>query len=459
MRCSALADALKEDGWHCTFVVAEAGAAAVRRLAESRHQVVTIPEKMALDAAAASDAAGACDLLVVDHYEWSAPQETACRPWARRILVIDDLEDRSHDCDLLLDMSLETARRKGLLGPGFALLRSAFAELRLGLDRRARSAPPERLFVNFGLMDDVNLTERTLDVLQEARYPGTVDVVLGSQARHLARIEERARRASRKVRLHVEPPDIAALMASADFAIGAAGGSSWERCCLALPSIAVRAASNQERNARALYAAGASLLAESLSAEVLDVLQDRAAVERMAAAASAITDGRGARRVALALRPERASDGGQVTLRRLGSGDAGLTHEWQRHPATRRYARNPAAPSLEEHSAWLARKLGDPGCVIDMVLHDGRPAGVVRADRLQRPDGQTACEVSIYIAPELHGRGVGLAALAALRRLVPEAVLVANVLQENSVSHRLFVKSGYVLDNGAYISAPLAPRP
>ena len=440
-------------------MVADPGVAAVRRLVESRHQVLAIPEKMALDAAAARDAAGACDLLVVDHYGWSAAQEASCRPWARRILVIDDLQNRSHDCDLLLDMSLDTVGRKGLLGPGFALLRSAFAEIRLRLDRRVHNAQPERLFVNFGLMDDVNLTERTLDVLQDVGYPGTVDVVLGSQARHLARIEERARRTLPKVRLHIEPPDIAALMASANFAIGAAGGSAWERCCLALPSIAVCAASNQERNARALSATGATLLVETLSAEVLDVLQDGAAVERLAAAASAITDGRGARRLSIALRPERTRDGGQITVRRLSSKDAGLTHEWQRHPATRRYARHPATPSLEEHSAWLDRKIGDPGCVIDMVLHDGLPAGVIRADRLQRPDGQTACEVSIYIAPELHGHGVGRAALAALRRLVPEVVLVAHVLQDNAVSHRLFAKSGYVLDNGAYISAPVAPRP
>ena len=462
VRCSALADALREEGWNCRFVVAEPGFETVRRLAAARHDVVSIPQAMTLDAPAARAAAPSCELLVVDHYGWSAPQESACRGWARRILVIDDLCDRPHDCDLLLDMSIAEDASKGaragsrgtrLLGPGYALLRSAFADRRLRL-RRGRAAPPQRVFVNFGLMDERNITEQTLKALQDAAFSGEIDLVLGSQSPPLARVESLAQHSGLKARVHVEPGDLAALMAAADFAFGAAGGSAWERCCLGLPSIIVSAAANQERNARALAARGACRLVERVSADALVLLRDPAAVEHMALTAAAITDGRGARRVALALRPERTRAGRQIALRRLTAADADLTHRWQQYPATRRHARNPAAPSREEHLAWLARKLGDPGCVLDMVLHDGAPAGVVRLDRVERGGRETACEVSIYIAPDMHGRGVGAAALGALRRLVPNMVLVAHVLPENTVSQTLFTKAGYVLENGVYVSAP-----
>jgi UDP-2,4-diacetamido-2,4,6-trideoxy-beta-L-altropyranose hydrolase len=463
VRCSALADALGDDGWHCAFVVAEPGLPIVGRLVAPRHEVLSIPRAMALEPAATRAAAPGCELLVVDHYGWSAPQEAACRGWARRILAIDDLADRPHDCDVLLDMSIEhdrapAGRGPQLLGPGFALLRNAFAECRLRMHRRRRAAAPERVFVSFGLMDENNLTEQTLRALQDAAFPGAVDIVLGSQSPHLARVESIAHGSPLKARVHVEPDDIVALMAGADFAFGAAGGSAWERCCLGVPSIAVTAAANQQRNARALAARGACRVVERLSPEALALLRDPAAVERMALLAGAITDGRGARRAALALRPERSRQGGEVTLRRLAPGDTDLTHRWQQHPATRRHARNPAPPSREEHLAWLTSKLGDPGCVLDMVLHDGAAAGVVRLDRVERPGSDVACEVSIYVAPDIHGRGVGAAALAALRRLVPDAVLIAHVLPENAASQVLFAKAGYVLDDGVYVSAPAPAR-
>jgi RimJ/RimL family protein N-acetyltransferase len=96
--------------------------------------------------------------------------------------------------------------------------------------------------------------------------------------------------------------------------------------------------------------------------------------------------------------------------------------------------------------------------VLDMVLHDGAAAGVVRLDRVERPGSDVACEVSIYVAPDIHGRGVGAAALAALRRLVPDAVLIAHVLPENAASQVLFAKAGYVLDDGVYVSAPAPAR-
>jgi RimJ/RimL family protein N-acetyltransferase len=224
----------------------------------------------------------------------------------------------------------------------------------------------------------------------------------------------------------------------------------------------ITAVDNQERNARTVakrgactvVGAGDSNLVPQLAETLATLLHDGAGRERMASAAAAITDGRGARRVALALRPETTRQGAPITLRRLTPDDGEQTYRWQQHPATRRYARNPSIPTWEGHASWIGEKLSDPGCVLDVIEVDGTPAGVVRLDRVARPAGDLACEVSIYTAPELAGCGVGTAALTALRRLAPEAVLLATVLDENAPSHALFSKAGYVLERGIYVSKP-----
>src|SRR5690554_1589336 len=86
-------------------------------------------------------------LLVVDHYALDTEWEKLLRPVADRIMVIDDLADRAHDCDILLDQNYYQNRERryeGLvpphclqfLGPGFALLRPEFREARRNLRRQ-----------------------------------------------------------------------------------------------------------------------------------------------------------------------------------------------------------------------------------------------------------------------------------------------------------------------------------
>lgn len=473
VRCLALANALAQRAWQCCFAVAESGAEMVRRIVGARHAVTTIPDAKAYEAAALMAVEGTgCALLVIDHYDWAETQEAACRGWASRILVLDDLADRRHDCDVLLDPSLDRkaahcrrlvpANCRILSGPGFALLREEFATGRMNSDRTWLSLSPTRIFVNFGLVDAKDLTGRTLTALERVGFEGAVDIVLGSTSPYLARVRNAAARAGARIGIHVEPNNLASLMASADLAVGAAGGSAWERCCLGLPSVVAAAASNQEHNARTLEKLGAielvtesdADLARGIERALARLLQDPPRIDRMSIAAAAVTDGRGAARVALALDPEVTQLGGQVTLRRLTPDDVELTYQWQLHPATRSFARSRPPPSHTEHVNWIGRKLAELGCVLDIIEYNGAPAGVLRLDRRMGIAAGEVCEVSIYIAPELGGRGIGGAALAALRRIAPRAVLIAHVLPENKASHALFSKAGYFFQDGKYIHNP-----
>jgi UDP-2,4-diacetamido-2,4,6-trideoxy-beta-L-altropyranose hydrolase len=147
-----------------------------------------------------------------------------------------------------------------------------------------------------------------------------------------------------------------------------------------------------------------------------------------------------------------AKDGVSVSLRRAGADDMMLVHEWQCHPDTRRFARDPAAPRLSEHRMWFAARLASPDCILSIIMHGEEPAGVLRLDRL-RASASEAWEVSILIAPHKKRLGLAKAALALARGRLPNAELIAEILPGNEASHRLFLEAGYVLGpDGLYHS-------
>jgi UDP-2,4-diacetamido-2,4,6-trideoxy-beta-L-altropyranose hydrolase len=149
-----------------------------------------------------------------------------------------------------------------------------------------------------------------------------------------------------------------------------------------------------------------------------------------------------------------ARDGAQVSLRRMRADDALILFEWQCHPDTRRFARNPQPPELEGHKKWFAARLTSNDCILTMILHGDQPAGMLRLDR-DLNHLADAWEGSIVIAPDKKRLGIGEAALALGRELVPSAELVAEVLPGNEASHRLFQKAGYVRgSDGLYRSRP-----
>ncbi|MEE9209826.1 MAG: GNAT family N-acetyltransferase [Kiloniellales bacterium] len=157
---------------------------------------------------------------------------------------------------------------------------------------------------------------------------------------------------------------------------------------------------------------------------------------------------------------EAARDGRPVRLRPATMADAEVMLRWQREPWTRRYARNPAAPTAEEHQRWLADRLADPGCLFNLILHGDEPAGVLRLDRIDSDqDPDNTYEVSILVAPDRHRLGIGKAALHLVRQLLPEAELRAEVLPGNVASDTLFRSAGYIRRKGSFYSPPTAGAP
>lgn len=476
VRCAAFAEALEATGWDCAFAISADSAAGTAHLL-SAHWPIAILADAEPQAEAASLATwhpDGCRLLVVDHYHRDEHFESACRGWAEQILVIDDLADRPHDCDVLIDQSPDRDARDyaGLVsahcristGLGYALLRSQFRRLRpAALARRAAADEPRRLLVSVGGTDAADLTSRVIEAAAGASLD--IDVVMGSAAPHLAAVTQRAGAAGSRISVHAGVAGIGELMVAADLAVGAAGMSAWERCCLGLPSIVLVAADNQRPGARFLAAQDAALVIDDSAgpspAAIADALRrllhDAGLRRGLAQRAASLCDGRGVSRALLTLAgPAVARDGGAVTLRLAEPDDSMIMYAWQTAPETRRYTRQPSIPTLAEHVDWFEKALRDPARLLMTICHRGVPAGVLRFDQLTEA---ASFEVSIAVAPERHGSGIGAAALRLARAMMPGARLVAEVDPANLASRRLFEGAQFRISDERHLEWTATAQP
>ncbi|MBL8616171.1 MAG: UDP-2,4-diacetamido-2,4,6-trideoxy-beta-L-altropyranose hydrolase [Deltaproteobacteria bacterium] len=474
VRCLTLAAALRSRGARCTFVCRHAPPALVERVHAAGHGLLLLPggadvafvpgadepphaawlgQPWARDAAdtAAALAPGGWDWLVVDHYALDRRWEEAVAPLAQRLLVIDDLADRPHACDLLLDQNLQRDmdhRYDGLLpttcarllGPAYALLRPEFAAARAS---RAASPPaPRRLFVFFGGADPNDMTSRALDALDNVEDI-ELDVVIGSL--HPKRAQLLARCAAHPGwSCAVDVHDMAARMARAAVGVGAGGTTTWERCAVGLPSVVVSVAHNQVEIAAACAAAGVqldlgwgpALSTSALRGAVVGLLHSAADQRRLGAAAAATCDGLGADRVAAALCGPRA-----LQLRPASMEDAATLFSWANDPAARAASVHSAPVPWEGHLAWLQARVDSPQHAIFILEHEGAPAGVVRF-----ADEGARWRLSYSLAPEARGRGLGRAlvqrGLLAIAGKGPTAVL-AEVKADNIASLLTFRRLGW----------------
>lgn len=213
---------------------------------------------------------GKVDWLVVDSYALDKRWERKMQSFADRIFVIDDLANREHDCDVLLDQNfyLDKEHRyigfvpdtcKLLLGPQHALLREEFYEARAHLCKR--NGKIKRILVFYGGSDMTNETLKAVNALSiwHGMHPGaTVDVIVGASNSHRQEIKAFCNSLETRewMEYHCQVDNMAEFMARADLALGAGGSTTWERCFLELPSIVTSVAENQKKIAEDCAAAG-----------------------------------------------------------------------------------------------------------------------------------------------------------------------------------------------------------
>ena len=336
MRCLTLADALRERGAQSTFICRPHAGHLMDLIQQSGHMAKALaPAEDKFTATAdpshakwlgtdwASDSAQTqhvladqlVDWLVVDHYALDRRWEQALRPHTRCIMTIDDLADRPHDCDLLLDQNLGRQAKDyvgllnrhtlTLIGPPYALLRPEFAQWRArSLHRRAQPLL-KNLLITMGGVDQANATGQVLDALTCCELPTDlrITVVMGPTAPWLAQVQVQAAIMPRPTQVLTGVNNMAQLMAESDLCIGAAGGSAWERCAMGLPTLVLILAANQQSGAMALQAYGAAWVAadaQQLMAQLTALFNKEtqtSALKKMSQAAARLATGNGSSQV------------------------------------------------------------------------------------------------------------------------------------------------------------------
>lgn len=250
------------------------------------------------------------DWLIIDHYSLDKRWEDALRPFVKKVMVIDDLADKPHGCDLLLNQNpcdriegrydhLIPKGCKRLLGPGYVLLRPEFIKLRK--KARRRDGHIRRILVFFGGSDPTNETMKALRAISSLnRKDISVDAVAGGSNVRKKDIEEFCS-SMPNASFYCQTDDMARLMSEADLSIGAGGTATWERCCLGLPALVVITAENQAEIAEGLDKKGAiinlgrwsGVTEGDVRRKLLDLLGDPGSVKAISASAGKIADGSG----------------------------------------------------------------------------------------------------------------------------------------------------------------------
>lgn len=196
------------------------------------------------------------DRLIVDSYALDEQWELMLRPYCREIMVIDDLANRKHDCDILLDQNfylnkdvryagLVPEHCKMLLGPEHALLREEFYEAKKHL--RKRDGNIKNILVFYGGSDLTNETEKAIEALVQLHDEGynfTADIITGVSN---SRREKIKKICSKYHFLHYycQVSNMAEFMNKADLMLGAGGSTTWERLYMELPALVTAVADNQ----------------------------------------------------------------------------------------------------------------------------------------------------------------------------------------------------------------------
>ena len=471
IRCLTLAEALRDQGAQVRFVSRNLPQHLLAMLDAKGMEFTPLPRETTQgpsdglahsdwlgtsqvnDARATGDALAdqPWDWVVADHYALDQRWEAVIRASGPQLMVIDDLADRQHDCDVLLDANFYSdmatrypgkvpAHCQLLLGPDYALLRPEFKSLRGQIAQR--SGEVTKILVFFGGVDADNYTGLAIEALASLRLTAQVDVVIGAQHPYRETLQQACH--EHGFVCHVQTPRIAALMASADLAIGAGGTAVWERCVLGLPTISFCLAANQRRQitdaaeAGLLYAPeDGQSIAHTIAQHTRLLMENPALLKLISKTAMQAVDGMGTTRVIAAMAT------GGIDIRRVNPSDSKQLFEWRNHPTIRAVSRQQAPIAWAEHVLWFDSVIRDNSRVLLIGSVADDPVGVVRFDTV----GDLA-EVSIYLVPNGKHVGQGRHLLACaeqwLKKNRPDVVRIrASVLAENRASSQLFVRSNY----------------
>ena len=393
------------------------------------------------------------DWIIVDHYALDIAWETLIKPLSRKLMVIDDLANREHDCDILLDqnyyhdnanpyLGLTPPNCIALLGPQYALLRPEFEKMRRQLQPRDNQV--KKILIFFGGVDAEDFTSKAIDAIASLRKQSfTVNVVIGNHHPNKANITQICRQLN--YHCHVQTNKMAELISQADICIGAGGSSTWERCSLGLPTITLCIADNQRVLCQNAAKAGliyfpelTSDLVEGIQLHFRALLSNSFLRKNISHRGLQLIDSKGSERVLSYL------INSSVNLRLAMLDDMKSIFEWRNHSEIRSISRNQNIIDWGDHQKWFKDVLSSTNIKLLIGYIGETSIGVVRFDLKDK-----SAEISIYLIPGNSRKGLGtkllLAAEKWLESTCPEIrEISAEILTSNPISQQFFIKNGFM---------------
>lgn len=301
IRSLVIADALLEKGWQCIIATSETSYNFIEDLKRYERIDPQVFFQIKPDA----------DLLVIDSYDLEYGYEAYFRQSIKKIMVIDDLANRNYNCDILLDQTygrnphdykhLVPKECMLLMGSKNALIRKEFTQLRAkALIKRERLIDVKRILISLGGSDPGNHTLKALEIIKRSGFSGMVELVIGFFNQNHVLIETYLRDYPLKVDVHINP-NMPKLTYESDLAIGAAGSSMWERCCLGLPTLMMVYSQDQTLIAQNLQNSNIAINLGMIDVidlndaaiKLTNLIEDISGIKKLSKNAFSICDGRG----------------------------------------------------------------------------------------------------------------------------------------------------------------------
>ena len=401
------------------------------------------------------------DWLIVDHYGIDEDWQQELKDYYDKLMVIDDLADRKHQCNILLDQTfgrqpqdyqaLVPKSCELLLGSQYSLLRPEFSKWRKYSIERRKHPVLKKLLINMGGMDVNNITEQVLEVLAISNLKKDINItiVMGKLAPHLEIIKKRLNDLPFNIDIKVDVDNMAEIMANADIAIGSSGTTTWERCCLGLPSIQIITAKNQEFSAR--------ILAENKVIKLIQSIEDIPNLLRTFSdwmldtsnISASICDGYGTfstirRMLIYKINTDKFGELELHNYNYLDTDEKILALDMRNHPDIQKWMHNSIDISKSTHLAFIDGLKGDMSRFYFLVKQQGKIIGSINFTNIVKPH---YVELGIYTNPYSKLKGLGSVLEAAANYFAFEELRVdklrLEVFSNNKRAINFYNTSGY----------------
>jgi len=395
---------------------------------------------------------GEVDFLIADHYGIDRKWEKQFKGMVKHIMVIDDLANRKHFCDILHDQnfyvdsktrydSLVDNKCVKLLGTSYALLRDEFKVT----EKAPVKDKVESILVSFGGSDADNVTRNVLEVLAQEEYKHiNVNVVTGNYGKNKHAIRQICDN-NTNFTYRQQIDYMAKLMCEADLFIGAGGSTSWERMAVGLPSIIISIADNQTKICEDMAKEGLVKYVgtakdynpENFKSCLNEVIKDKKWRKFVSEEGRRLVDGRGAKKVAAHIFSLL------INIRKASDSDCENIYNRRNSEINRNYSNDGKKFSYESHCRWFEKIVKSEDSDLLIASSDNAEIGVVRFDYT----GDKSL-ISIYLILGWHNKGWGLPLLISSinwlkqnRNNIKE--INAEILHENKASKQIFADTGF----------------